>query len=274
MRSSGYQLGARGRVATRACRGRSRSAFTVVELLTVVAIVAVLATLLVSATAGARRRSNEVVCRNNLRQVAVAVELYQDETMRRPRSLTRITTRPSLLPATQVLVCPADPAARRGGAPDERACWGNRVNGSQEPHVGRVGQPEEGSWEAEVREVSERVAFSYLHPLSWRREAWQRLLQGKGSQVGTVACQLHGVRSPAPGHRPFNEFEGQTLRAQRDGAVVGRKIFRVEPAPQGFAAPGVPSRAYAAPVSGALTVPFNDNDYPWEFYADHPPVGR
>jgi len=137
-----------------------------------------------------------------------------------------------------------------------------------------VGQPEEGSWEAEVREVSERVAFSYLHPLSWRREAWQRLLQGKGSQVGTVACQLHGVRSPAPGHRPFNEFEGQTLRAQRDGAVIGRKIFRVEPAPQGFAAPGVPTRAYAAPVSGALTVPINDHDYPWEFYADHPPVGR
>lgn len=274
MRSLVYQQGTRGRAATWARRGGARSAFTVVELLTVVAIVAVLATLLVSATAGTRRRSNEVVCRNNLRQVAVAVELYQDETLRRPRSLTRLTTRPSLLPGIQVLVCPGDPAVRSGAGPEERACWGNRVNGSQEPHVGRVGQPEEGSWEAEVREVSERVAFSYLHPLSWRREAWQRLLQGKGSQVGTVACQLHGVRSPAPGHRPFNEFEGQTLRAQRDGAVIGRKIFRVEPAPQGFAAPGVPTRAYAAPVSGALTVPINDHDYPWEFYADHPPVGR
>lgn len=274
MRPSGYQRGARGRGPTRACGGGPGSAFTVVELLTVVAIVAVLATLLVSATAGTRRRSNEVVCRNNLRQVAVAVELYQDETMRRPRSLTRLTTRPSLLPRTQVLVCPADPAAPRAAVPGEVSCWGNQVNGSQEPHVGRVGQPEEGSWEAEVREVSERVAFSYLHPLSWRREAWQRLLQGKGSQVGTVACQLHGVRSPAPGHRPFNEFEGQTLRAQRDGAVVGRKIFRVEPAPQRFSAPGIPTRAYSAPVSGALTVPINDNDYPWEFYADHPPVGR
>ena len=249
-------------------------AFTVVELLTVVAIVAVIATLLASATVGARRRSNEVLCRNNLRQVALAIELYQDETARRPRSLTRLTTRPSLLPGPKILVCPSDPGAGGGHPTEEASGWGNRVSGTQEPHVGRVGQPEEGSWEAEVREVSERVTFSYLHPLAWRREAWQRLLQGKGSQVGTLACQLHGMRSPAPGHRPFNEYEGQTLRAQRDGAVVGRKIFRVEPVSPGFAAPGLPARAFAAPVSGALTVPINDHDYPWEFYADHPPVVR
>jgi type II secretory pathway pseudopilin PulG len=254
--------------------GKASPAFTAVELLTVVAIIAVIATLLSSAIAGARRRSNEVVCRNNLRQVAIAVELYHDETARRPRSLTRLTTRPSLLPSSKVLLCPADPALRERGSPLDRSSWGNRVNGCQEPLVGRVGSPEEGSWENEVREVSERVAFSYLHPLSWRREAWHRLVQGKGSQVGTVACQLHGVRSPSPGHRPFTEFEGQTLRAQRDGSVVGRKIFRVEPATPGFAAPGLPGRAYAVPISGALTVPFNDHDYPWEFYADHPPGNR
>ena len=250
------------------------AAFTVVELLTVVAIVAVIATLLSSAAAGARRRSNQVVCRNNLRQVAMAVEMYQDETTRRPRSLTRLTTRPSLIPAAKVLQCPSDPGLRVRGEGTERSLWGNRVNGSQEPFVGRVVSPEEGSWENEVREISERVSFSYLHPLSWRREAWLKLLQGKGGQVGTVACQLHGVRSPSPGHRPFTEFEGQTLRGQRDGSVVGRKIFRVEPVVNGVVASGVPTQAYAAPVAGALTVPFNDDDYPWEFYADHPPRMR
>ncbi len=250
------------------------AAFTVVELLTVVAIVAVIATLLSSATAGARRRSNQVVCRNNLRQVAMAVEMYQDETTRRPRSLTRLTTRPSLIPAAKVLQCPSDPALRERGEGTERSLWGNRVNGSQEPFVGRVGSPEEGSWENEVREISERVSFSYLHPLSWRREAWLKLVQGKGSQVGTVACQLHGVRSPSPGHRLFTEFEGQTLRGQRDGSVVGRKIFRVEPVMGRVVAADVPARAYAAPVAGALTVPFNDDEYPWEFYADHPPGVR
>lgn len=255
-------------------RGAAGSAFTVIELLTVVAIVAVIATLLSSAMAGARRRSQQVVCRNNLRQVALAADLYQDETSRRPRSLTRLATRPSLLPGARVLICPSDPAAREAGGPDGLACWGNRVHATQEPAAGRVGIPEEGSWENEVREVSERVAFSYLHPLSWRREAWQRLGQGQGSQVGTVACQLHGVRSPAPGHRPFNEFEGQTLRGQRDGAVVSRKIFRVEPSVNAVVAPGMPARSYAAPVSGALTVPLNDLDYPWEFYADHPPAVR
>lgn len=252
----------------------STSAFTVVELLTVVAIVAVIATLLSSAMASARRRSQQVVCRNNLRQVALAVEMYQDETSRRPRSVTRLVTRPSLLPAAKVLVCPADPGARHPGATSPSSGWGNQVNASQEPSAGRMGTPEEGSWENEVREVSEHVAFSYLHPLSWRREAWQRLMQGKASHVGTVACQLHGVRSPLPGHRPFTEFEGQTLRAQRDGAVVGRKIFRVPLAPPPTASPTLPPPTYAVPVAGALTVPLDDQAYPWEFYADHPPVVR
>lgn len=256
-------------------RHSAASAFTVVELLTVVAIVAVIATLLSSAMAGARRRSHQVVCRNNLRQVALAVETYQDETSRRPRSVTRLATRPSLLPAAKVLVCPADPGVRQPGGASPSSCWGNRVNATQEPSSGRVGTPEEGSWENEVREVSEHVAFSYLHPLSWRREAWQRLTQGKASQVGTIACQLHGVRSPSPGHRPFTEFEGQTLRAQRDGAVVGRKIFRVPLAsPPAVASPTPPQPAYAAPVAGTLTVPLDDHAYPWEFYADHPPVVR
>lgn len=255
---------------------RGTSGFSLVELLTVVAILAVIATLLTSALAGARTRSNQVVCRNNLRQVALAVEIYQDDTLRRPRSVTRLASRPSLLPNPTVLVCPAEPALKTRRPSDEEAgrYWGNRANAAQEPPPTRAVNPEEGNWEAELRETSEKVRFSYLHSLGWRREAWQRLMQGRGSQVGTVACQLHGVRSPSPGHRLFNEFEGQTLRAQRDGAVVGRKIFRTASNVGKFTSTGPVAKVYAEPAAGTLMVQLNDHEYPWEFYADHEPSQR
>ncbi len=255
---------------------RGSAGFTLVEMLTVVAIVAVLATLLVSAVSGARTRSNQVVCRNNLRQAALAVEIYQDDTTRRPRSFTRMASKPSLLPNPRVLICPADPALKSSAGPTSRTNlhWGNRVNASQEPVVGRVGTPEEGSWEAELRETTESIPFSYLHALGWRREAWTRLMQGRGNQVGVAACQLHGMRGPSMGHRPFTEYEGQTLRAQRDGAVVPRKIFRSHAAPPGSPTTGAPVRSVAQPADGTLTVLLSDDDYPWEFYSDTIPLGR
>jgi prepilin-type N-terminal cleavage/methylation domain-containing protein len=260
----------------RATRLRKDTGFTLVELLTVIAIVAVMATLLFSAVSGARTRSNQVVCRNNLRQAAVAVEMYQDDMGRRPRSFTRLAARPSIIRNPKVFICPADPAlkAPAGAQSKSNAFWGNRVNSSQEPMNGRSGVPEEGSWEQEIRETTESIAFSYLHPLAWRRDAWTRLMQGRGNQVGVVACQLHGLRSPVQGHRPFTEFEGQTLRAQRDGAVIPRKIFRTMAAPSGTPTYGTPVRAMADPVEGTLTVLMTDDDYPWEFYTDAVPQTR
>lgn len=248
--------------------------FTLVELLTVIAIVAVMATLLFSAVSGARTRSNQVVCRNNLRQAALAVEMYQDDMGRRPRSFTRLASKPSIVRNPKVFICPAEPALRQASGAQSRsnAFWGNRVNGSQEPPVGRTGSAEEGTWENEIRETTETVSFSYLHPLGWRREAWTRLMQGRGNQVGVAACQLHGMRAAVQGNRPFTELEGQTLRAQRDGAVVPRKIFRTAASPPGIVTSGMPARAVADPIEGTLTVLLNDDDYAWEFYTDSMPA--
>jgi prepilin-type N-terminal cleavage/methylation domain-containing protein len=254
---------------------RVRRGFTLIELLTVIAIVAVLATLLASAVSGARTRSNQVVCRNNLRQVALAVEMYMDETGRRPRSLTRLAARPALLANPRATLCPGDPGLKQvtNGSNQTNRFWGNRVNASQEPFNGPVGQPDEGSWEAEIRETTETIHFSYLHALAWRRDAWLRLVQGRGNQVGIAACQLHGVRTHTQGRRPFTEFEGQTLRVQRDGAVVSRKIFRAAPpADQSFTTAAVgPAVAHSGDT---LTVLASQEDYPWEFYIDVLPMGR
>ena len=234
-----------------------RSAFTLIELLTVIGIIGVLATLLASAVANAKTRSQQTVCLGNLHQLALAVHLYTDDAGRRPRSLTRLTQKPSWLPDQRTLLCPADPALRqpRGPKGETNQAWGNRANASQELWpVDKA--PEAGSYQAELADKTESVQFSYLHPLGWAKPAWQKLLS-LGNQSGLAVCQLHGVRvparSPSLAHRLYMDYEGRTFRAQQDGAVVKRKIFRTGPA-------------------GDVSPPPKDADYPWEFYTDAAPA--
>lgn len=241
-----------------------RDAFTLIELLTVVALIGVLATLLASALANAKTRSQQVACLGNLHQIALAVEIYSDEAGRRPRSMTRLTQRPALLGSGRPLLCPSDPALRHPGDARGRTnqAWGNVANASQEPGTGQnYKDPEAGSWQAEFADKEERVQFSYLHPLGWPRLAWQKL-SSRGNLGGTAVCQLHGVGTPMdlglPDHRPYMDYEGRTLRAQRDGSVVLRKIFRGN---------GI------TPTSGTSTS-LKTADYPWEFYTDNPPSNR
>jgi prepilin-type N-terminal cleavage/methylation domain-containing protein len=51
-------------------------AFTLVELLTVIAVIAVLAALLLPALAAAREKARETACRSNVHQIGVAIMAY------------------------------------------------------------------------------------------------------------------------------------------------------------------------------------------------------
>ena len=55
------------------------SAFTLIELLVVIAVIALLLALLMPALNGARRVSRRIKCGSNLRQLAVANEMYLDD---------------------------------------------------------------------------------------------------------------------------------------------------------------------------------------------------
>jgi len=235
--------------------GRSAAGFNVVELMTLVALVGVLATLLASAMANARVRGQQTVCMANLGQVLRAIDLYTADTGKRPRSLTRVMQHDPARFRSELLICPSDPELR-GSVNRTRATnqfWGNLANASQETWIqGDLREPESGSWTAELAETEETLPFSYLHPLGWRRPAWQRLA-GLSPAAGMAVCQLHGVKVPpppaAPGFKPYLLYEGQVFRAQRDGAVVKRRVFR-----PGVTAEGQPG-----------------SDYPWELYVDSQP---
>lgn len=64
-----------------------RSAFTLVEILVVIGIIALLAALLFPAFAGAREKARQTNCASNLKQIYFAVQQYQQDTKRYPSSL-------------------------------------------------------------------------------------------------------------------------------------------------------------------------------------------
>ncbi|MBV8580776.1 MAG: prepilin-type N-terminal cleavage/methylation domain-containing protein [Candidatus Eremiobacteraeota bacterium] len=95
---------------------RSEQGFTLIELMIVVAIIAILAAILIPNFVNARSQAQTAACESNLRAIATALELYYADNQVYPTA-SSVSVAPALLTANGVTYLnntPRDPAAQGG----------------------------------------------------------------------------------------------------------------------------------------------------------------
>jgi hypothetical protein len=167
-------------------------------LLTVVAIIAVLASLALTALASAKKKARTTICTSNLHQFCLALGTFLDESGGKRPSVDSLVTN-KYLTSTNCLLCPEDKTSN----------WGQLV--------------QTGGFSMVEPLAAGVVNFSYLvQPLQWDNAEW-RILQDSGSKAGVAACQLHGLGNQD--HPNLRNYSGLLLRAQLDGSVIRRQFF-------------------------------------------------
>lgn len=89
-----------------------KSGITLLELLTVVAIIALLVALMLPVIHGVRACAHRTACSSNLHQLAAAVVMYREDYNELPPA--QVLMLPSVKD-TRIFACPADPFTEQGG---------------------------------------------------------------------------------------------------------------------------------------------------------------
>lgn len=92
---------------------RKRTFFTLIELMLVTSVILILGALSVSSVANSRRQARQAFCTNNLRQIALAFQMYQQDYRKLPvteRFLDDFRPVYSYAKSLNVFTCPGNPS--------------------------------------------------------------------------------------------------------------------------------------------------------------------
>lgn len=174
-----------------------KRAFSLVELLIVVAIVLLLMALVMPVFLGAKEQSKAAPCRSNLRQLHMAWSLYRSAHEEAWPSVLEEFAATSLNP---ILKCPAD-----------------GFGGANQKLTQAFGAP---------------VSYFYLRPLRQFRDD----LLAADDNPGILYCVVHGQRTKDHTGDPVMDTTGTVLRARLDGSVLTVSVMHLcsKPRESGF----------------------------------------
>ncbi|GIV20743.1 MAG: hypothetical protein KatS3mg023_2494 [Armatimonadota bacterium] len=162
-----------------------RRGFTLLEMLIVVAIIALLVALLLPVFQQARKKSYEPVCTSNLRQFHVAFSLYREDYGETAKFQALLLP---YIRDRRILRCPAD-TYKHGAA------WFGSDKGDR--------------WI--------ETSYYYYRPFT---DIYREILEKADANHGIAACVLHGKRrSGTQGPIADTDYVGKVLRLHLDGSV-------------------------------------------------------
>jgi len=191
-------------------------AFTLVELLVVLAIIGILMALILPAVQAAREAARKVACRTNLKQLGLAAQVHHDTYRHLPTN-----------------------------------GWGHAWVGDPDRGLDRR-QP--GGWAYNLLPFVEQSALRELgagQPAPAKRAELARLLQ---SPASVFVCPSRRAASPHPytGHALLRNVDNPTVAAKTDYAVnVGDTPVNTGPGPDSFSPSDLQS--YAWPNTSGIT---------------------
>lgn len=191
-----------------------RAAFSLLELVIVMTILAVLIGIIYTATSGARLRSDETVCLSNLRQIGLAIKMYQSDHDELPPKLTSLHPQYSSSPL--IFRCPAWEALFSARPPEEQAEL--KAMFTMYSYV-----PEEKAfWQSVPPEPGDPPSL---------REGWEVMYKQGGERTPLVLCQFHDplLEAKPSGMLPDGRFQIIRTVLRMDGSVekakaTGRRI--------------------------------------------------
>lgn len=181
---------------------RKRYGVSLIEILVVVFIIALVASLLMPVFVSSRRKAHENHCISNLKQLASALLMYRQDHGDFPPRLLGVMP---YVKSRELFICPADNVKYAGGA----------------NHMELL---------REERSRSVVLSYFYIGDRMVGRERLMEALPQADPNHGLVACLVHSECNRFPGchNDPFAVplcCDGLTLRVRIDGSVQRARSF-------------------------------------------------